>query len=310
MVNRRLWVLLLPLLLDLLLAFGPGISATQVVDSALATMEEATAEQGAGGLSAAELQGALAAPREALARFRDANLFGVLAWQLPSLISATSSTPLPALRGAAFAQVENGWMLAGWVIGLAMLSLLSASFYMAAIAQPLRGDTQAAGALLHQAVKGWLKLLLLYGALVVLSVPAGGTMIILLAVLGLLGPAVVSFASGATLALVMTLAFYLFFVDDAVFVTSALPWRAVWYSVRVVWGHFWSAVAFILLVNLILVGTPLAWRLLLEQDVAAASIGAMAGHAYIATGLVASGMVFLKQRLPTGRRPVAAQPSP
>lgn len=131
-------------------------------------------------------------------------------------------------------------------------------------------------------------------------------MAIFLTVLGLFGPGAVSFASGAVLALVMTLAFYMFFVDDAIFVASAPPWRAIWYSVQAVWRHFWTAMAFILLVHLILIGTPLAWRVLLEQDFAVASIAAMAGHAYIATGLLASGMVFLKQRLPVAGRPAVA----
>lgn len=294
-INRRLWVLLLPILLDLLLAFGPGVSATPLVENALGFLDQAVAGQTAGEregpFSREELNEALGPPKEALAKFRDANLLGILAWQLPSLISATSTTPLPAVRGTLLMQVEDGWLFAGGALVLAALSLLGMSFYMAAIAQPLREETGIA----QQAVQGWLKMMTLYGALLLLSLPVGGGMLLFLGLIGLLGSAAVSFASGAALAMIMTVAFYMFFVDDAIFVAGASPWRAIWYSTRVVWRHFWSAVGFILLVNLILLGTPLAWRLIVDYPLAA--VGAMAGHAYIVSGLVAAGMLFLRARL-------------
>lgn len=302
-VNRRLWVLLLPLLLDLLLAFGPGVSATPLVENAMAFLDEAAASQSAGDREGPwtrdELTEALGPPKEALAKFRDANMLGILAWQLPSLISATSTTPLPAVRGPLLAQVDNAWLFGVGTLGLAVLSLLGISFYMAAIAQPMREDPSTssgrAGLLVHQAFRGWANLLLLYGALLLISLPVGGAMLLFLGLIGLLGSAAVSFASGAALATIMTVAFYMFFVDDAIFVADASPWRAIWYSAHVVWRNFWSAVGFILVVNLILIGTPLAWRLIMDYPVAA--VGAMAGHAYIVSGLVAAGMLFLKNRI-------------
>lgn len=296
-VNRRLWVLLLPLLLDLFLAFGPGVSATPLVEDAMAFLDQAAASQTSGEREGPwtreELDSALGPPKEALAKFRDANMLGILAWQLPSLISATSTTPLPVVRGPLLAQVDNAWLFAGGALALAVLSLLGVSFYMAAIAQPLRDDK----GFVHQAFRGWANLLLLYGALLLVSLPIGGAMLLFLGLVGLLGSAAVSFASGAALATIMTVAFYMFFVDDAIFVAGASPWRAIWYSAHVVWRNFWSAVGFILVVNLILIGTPLAWRLIMDYPVAA--VGAMAGHAYIVSGLIAAGMLFLKNRMPS-----------
>jgi len=309
-VNRRLWVLFLPVILDLFLAFGPGVSATPLVESALGFMDQAalqTPEEREGPYSRDELKEALGGPKEALAKFRDANLLGIVAWQLPSLISATSAAPLPAVGDRALLQVENGWVFAGSGLVLAALSLLGASFYLAAIAEPLRGDSlgiDSARGLLRPALQGWLKMMLLYGMLLGLSLPLGGVMLLALGLVGLLGSAAVSFASGAALAMLMTVAFYLFFVDDAIFVLGASPWRAVWYSAELVWRNFWSAVGFILLVNLILVGTPLAWRLVMEYPVGA--VGAIAGHAYIASGLVAAGMLFLKQRVKVVGQPTVS----
>ena len=298
-LHRRLWVLLIPLLLDLFLAFGPGISASPVVDGAIGWLDGFAAGD-TGALSRDDLQEALIPPREAMTRFRETNLAGVLAWQLPSLVNATASTPLPVLKGGVFLQVESGWAFAGCLLVLAVTGLLGSSLYLAALAQPIRAEVLGLGLWLNQALTGWLKLLVYYGAILLLSLPVGGGALIFLALIGLFGSGAASFASGAALALAMTLGFYLFFVDDAIFVTLGSPFRAVWYSVRVVWRHFWQAVGFILVVNLILVGTPLVWRLLLEYPVV--FVGAMAGHAYIAGGLTAAGMLFLKQRLPVSGR--------
>ncbi len=291
-VHRRLWVLLLPVILDLLLAFGPGVSPTPLVDRAVALLQQPPSETTAG-LPPDEVEGTLSQLSDSVSKFRDTNLLGVLAWQLPSIVSATGSTPLPPLRGPVIATISDGWSLAGWLLGLGALSLLGASVYLTALAQPLR--TRAS--LLRQALRGWINFILLYIGLTLVALPAGMFLVVLLAVTNFISPGLLSFSSGIVFALIMLAGIYLFFADDAIFVANAPAWRAVSYSVRVVWKNFWPAVGFILLVNLILVGTPLAWRLIIENPVGI--LAAIAGHAYIATGLAAGGMIFLRQRLPT-----------
>src|SRR5688572_22278852 len=79
-LNKRLWLLLVPLLLDLFLVFGPGISITPLLETSEAWLQESAAGVSAeGGDSLVE-------------RLRDTNFFGILAWQLPSLVAATSAS--------------------------------------------------------------------------------------------------------------------------------------------------------------------------------------------------------------------------
>ena len=226
--------------------------------------------------------------------FQDTNLMGLLAWQIPSVVAATSATPLPKLRGPVITEVSSGWVLLSYVLALALLSLLWVSFYFAALAHALRNEVAAAASLARRAFLGWLSFSLFFALLLVLLMVAGGALVLVLGVASLFGSGVVALITSVVTALGLAASFYLFFVDDAIFVLEVWPRRAVWYSVSVVWRNFWPSLGFVVLVNLVITGTALVWGYLLQNPFGLA--GAVLGHAYITTGFAAAGMLFFAQR--------------
>lgn len=312
-VNKRLWLLLLPVLLDVTLVIGPGISIAPVVDEGVARFQASTLaqtgqDQAANDSSEESLSQMVKQSAEALGAFRETNLLGILAWQLPSLVSATSSTPLPKLRGAIAAEVAGGWTLLGSTLALALLSLLGVSLYLTIIAQALRVEAFSAGRLLRNTLRGWLRFCLFFAALLLIALPSSGALILLLATASLFGAGLLSLVSSLVLAVVLTASFYLFFVDDAIFFLRVQPLQAAWCSANVIWRNFWSALCFVLLVNLIHAGIPLAWRLIIENPFGLAA--AILGQAYIATGLAAAGMLFFSQRYAAWQVAVVATQPP
>lgn len=293
-VNRRLWVLLVPILLDLLLLAGPAISITPVAQLALTAAGDTTqsppASRPQGGSDAAEEQ-----MRALLSGFRDTNLMGVLAWQVPSVVGATATSTLPKIRGPVIGEVHSAAALVGQVLGLAVLGLLAASFYLAGLAGAVRREVFSLPQWAGQAVRSWARFLALYAGVILAALPILAFAVGLSAVLSLAGPEIASLVSALVGALVVTLAFYLYFADDAIVLTGFGPIRSVAVSAAVVSRHFGSSLGVFFLANLILLGVPLALRTIVEHP--AGLVVASLSYAYVASGVTAGAMVFFYQRL-------------
>ncbi|HUX87106.1 MAG TPA: hypothetical protein VMW65_08895, partial [Chloroflexota bacterium] len=88
---------------------------------------------------------------------------------------------------------------------------------------------------------------------------------------------------------------YLFFLVDAIVVSQAGPIRATLSSARVVANNFWPSVGFIVLIYVISLGTQVIWTSLSQSP--AGTLVAIAGNAYIASGLTAASMLFYQSRV-------------
>ena len=301
-VNRRLWVLVLPILLDVLLLSGPGISVNALVARALVAVEQSSSAEVAvkPPAEAAESSEQL---RTVIKSFQDTNLLGLLAWQIPSVVGATATTPLPKIRGPIISEPGSALPLLGQALGLGVLSLLGGSFYLAGLAGGVRREAFRLGQWAALAARGWLSFLALYAGVALAALPVLAVGLGLSLLMGMLSPVLASLASGVMGAGAITLAFYLYFTDDALFLVGAWPLRAMKLSAALVVRHFGSTMGLFLLANLILVGLPLALRLVVEHPAGMAA--AALGHAYVASGITAGGMVFFYQRLAAPRPPVA-----
>ncbi|MEK7216054.1 MAG: hypothetical protein AAB289_10705 [Chloroflexota bacterium] len=307
-VNRRLWVLLLPILLDVLLLSGPGISVNALVTRALAAVEQSNKADDTGpGEPASPVAESTAQLLTIIKSFQDTNLVGLLAWQIPSVVGATATTPLPKIRGPVVAEPGGALPLLGHAFGLAVLSLLGGSFYLAGLAGGVRREAFQLGQWATLALRGWVSFLALYAGLLLAMLPLVAVGLGLSLLLGALSAALGSLVSGVLGAGVITLAFYLYFTDDALFLSGVWPLRAMKMSAGLVARNFGQTMGLFLLANLILVGLPLALRLVVEHP--AGLVAAALGHAYVASGITAGGMVFFYQRLvvqPNPAAPVAA----
>jgi hypothetical protein len=90
---------------------------------------------------------------------------------------------------------------------------------------------------------------------------------------------------------------------DAIFVSNVGPLAAVQRSVGVVRRHLWPSVRLILLSWLILAGMGRVWDVLAStlQQPYGALLGSL-GNAYIASGIVAAGMIFYFERADAQRQ--------
>jgi hypothetical protein len=314
LINRRLWLIALPVILDLFLWFGPHLSIAPVLQSWLpalnasvtAAYREAAAAEQPASESDRELQAQLNQVIEVLSR---GNFLVLIATQVPSLVRDLEYSDLgtvetaggaPAGREPAF-QVTSGLGLVGIGLGLFVISLLLGSLYFQAIAGVVQDDKETRYGLsgfARRALMGWLRLA---GYFCLLGL---GTLILLIPVLVVtVGLALVSPALAGLLFSVLMMTFvawlwvFMAFAVPAMFASNVDPLRGIWYSYNVVARNFWVAVRLIAILFVISLGIPLALRLLVQYP--AGSVIGFLANAYVASGLFAASVIFYRDRFQT-----------
>jgi hypothetical protein len=292
-VVRRPYLLALPVLLDLALAFAPALTFPELgrrVGQAL-TDFLLSASLSPDTLVAAGTQlGSLTAALQSW------NVLGLLAWQLPTLSAPVFGSP-PAPAGATLTSVALGLFAAG---GFMVVGLLLAAAYLRRIAlAAVRDESRARGAsypapsLSQEALAtghGWLHLTLLrvmQAIAVVFFLVVGGGMAAGLGGVGFLFAGAVFGA--AILAYVLT-----FLAEEAVFAGRATAWRAVGESYRIARANGGALVRLWLVVSVVTYGFDLLWAPLTGSAIG--DVAAILGNAFLATGLAASVMVFYLDR--------------
>jgi hypothetical protein len=298
-VNRQPWVLLLPILLNVFLWLGPHVSYSPLVGPVVTRATEWTRQAAVGperavpdaeGISGPELE---QARQWLIARTDDVNGFEALVWSplgLPNLPSlSTASDEISFVNGWG-----DGVVLLVACIGLGLL--LGAWFYggLAVASQNESGGLLAAG---RRVPRGVLDVLGLIGLLLGVSVLLGLPVVLLIGFTALVSPPVAILGTVLLMVGFLYATIHLFFSVSAIFVSGAGPLRAIQRSVGVVRRHLWPSVALILLTWLILAGMGRVWDLLASY--APSPFGVLLGilgNAYVASGLIAAGMVFYIQR--------------
>jgi hypothetical protein len=290
-VNRRLWIIIVPILLDLFLWLGQRLSVDPLMDQLVNSgYWNATGQQMIGGLG------------------KGMNLFSLLSFGLPSLLPFLDTRPALFGNGESVVQISNGVNFLVFFLGLGLGGMLLTCLYLTPIAHSIRDSRFSAGLVGRRVGLNWLRLLgfsaVLIAAGLVASIPFAA-----LAFLGVLG------ADGAVLLLGVVeifglwVAFFLFFAMDSIMVSEAGPLRAIYNSFNVVRRNFWSSLLLVIVTLLISQGMPLAWKLLAASPWGL--IVGIIGNAYIGTGLVAASMIFYLDRYgkwQSARKAVAARP--
>ncbi|HEX8968960.1 MAG TPA: hypothetical protein VF937_13830 [Chloroflexota bacterium] len=300
-VNRQPWVLLLPIVLNVFLWLGPHVSYAPLVDPAVTHATEWTRQVALGPRRAfrdPQLLDQLDQTRQWLiAASDDTNGLAALAW---GPIALPSLGPLPSAS-------EDAAFVDGWLDGLVLLGacvalslLLGGWFYggLAAASTGARGGPLTAGRGILRAVADVLGLVaLLIGGAVLLGVPV----ILLIGFTALVSPPVAVLGAVLLTAGMLFASIHLFFAIDAIFISSAGPFAAIQRSVSLVRRHLWPTVALVLLTWLILAGMGRVWDVLATslQSPFGVVLGIL-GNAYVASGLIAAGMVFYTQRSQIG----------
>jgi hypothetical protein len=273
-LNRHPWLLGIPILLDLFLWLGPGLTA----ESAAASLVHRSAD----------FEGVA----EVLS---DVNLLGLLAWRFSSAVGLArldTTTTTDVGDGASFAAV----VLAGVVGGLAIFSLFYAM--MARVIRP-EGGVSPRGA-----VAGFVRLCVLWGA-VAAVVFAGVASVVALLLAGPVGEVVAGLLVLA-LGFVALLAWLLLYLaHPAIFLDNHGVRDSVRQSSRIVRANFWATVRLFALAVLITAGTGIVWQGMVTT--AAGAMVAIAGNAYVVTGLaLAVPLFYLDRREIAGRADVTS----
>ncbi|MBN1484980.1 MAG: hypothetical protein JXA37_09680 [Chloroflexia bacterium] len=289
-LNRRLWVLAIPVGLDLFLWLGPRLIpdalAKRLLDlwqsllqTAPTSLEPELVEQ----ISTAIQQWGW-----------QSNLFQLLSGAListlvPKLGALSSPAAVPTWAPAL------AWVLLPIPLGAMALGLLLWALLMVPLADLVRQSQEGGRDMLRRAWRIWRQLLLL----LVFVLFAGGVLVL---VVGL----VLSFATllSPALALILTyligggvfwLLFQLYFSLEAMLISGIGPAGAFLYSLQVVRSNPWLALGLIALILIVSRGTTLIW-----QQLALHPLGVLLGilaHSYIAAGLATARLIFYRDRL-------------
>ncbi len=291
LVNKRPWLLAVPVLLDLFLWWGPRLSIAPLIADFL-RVTASPVELGA------EYAQAIDQARQTLTLLGgQLNLMGLLAagfLGVPSLLSIT------ALGIDFLPTVPLTLQLSSLVVAipvtllLLVLSVWIAALYLASLAQTIREGRVAWATLAGQTWGlGW-RLTMWLGLILAVAVFVGFPAMLALGVAAVFNANLASFFTGLAWLAVMWVAVYMFFVVQSVSLGQVGVIRSIRNSVGVVRGNLGSALGLVVVVNLIQRGLPMIWEMF-ATDAWALPVS-IVGNAYVGTGLMAATMIFYGQR--------------
>jgi hypothetical protein len=302
-INRIIWVLALPILLDVFLWLGPRLSIEPVGQQILDWYGRQTAVAAAAGspmvITSEQLRQSVAGP---MASF---NLFSVIALNVAGLPSfmANQSIDRPAA-----AEIHDLVILLLLVIGLALGGLLPGAAFLTLIGQVVRGQSISLEnhQIYSRIVRVWLYLVaFVVGAFIlalVIALPVSAILSIILMISQAFGAIMILLAGALLQVAFFASIIYLFFLVDAIVISEVHPLRAGWNSILVVARSFWPSLGFIMLSFIILTGTQIIWSRMVSPQLG--PLPCIVANAYIASGLTAASMLFYQNRLALlGRKP-------
>ena len=284
-VNQQPWIVVIPVLLDLFLLFGPRLSASPLVSW---FVSQPAFERSLGAGAAPE-----AAQAELIALADDLNVLALLS---AGGISLPSVVPLLGVARGPLIMVGTVGRVVLCGLGALALGALLGCVYRALLAQGARDGEIAPLHVPAEAGRGWMRIivlaLLLIGAMLVLLVPLA----FVAALASLVAAGAAALVTGVVVTVALAAQLYLFFAPDAIFISRVGPIEAIRRSIAVVHTGIWSALTFVMLVTVTLIGMAQVWALLASQAGWGLSL-AIVGNAYIASGLIAASMVFYQERM-------------
>lgn len=292
-LGRRVWLILIPVLLDLWLWLGPRLSIARLVEDFVAYYEEIVGVQEMPTMPA-EMSPQILVDFSQSSNLMDSLVSGSLL-HVPSLLSSIG----PVSAGHVI-EIVNPLTAFGLYTGLSILGLLIGVLYMNLLAQQLPlGDGAKAttvGELLRLVVRQWLMVLLFVVAMTALLFAGMIPVVLGSALLSLISPALSSVLVTIYLGVVLVALFYLYFVTAAIVLDDLKLHHAVMQSFIVVRSNFVGTLLFIILSMIITVGMTLIMRELTQWSTVGVAL-AIPVTAYIGSGLTMALFVFYRTRI-------------
>lgn len=302
----RPWLLILPLVVDLITWLGVQVSAQPLITS----MQDLMIEQGgANGPAAAEELGNIGERmhvNDIMASLTPSIFSG-----LPNdtLLSGLLSVLVPAVTGG----IDRSNIYSNWgdglgsqivpsgalaVIGWSLLFFLIATFllalFKAPVAQAVRGGATSVSILARDIAMGWVRIMALIGivtaGIILLFIP----LLLAAVVVALIGINLVAVLSLAIFVFGSIGAIYLYFLLDAMFIYRVGPIRAARMSYAVARLNFAQAWRFAATSILIATGVLQVWNVLAQNP--PGLIISLLLNAALGTGLSVASMMFFHDR--------------
>ncbi len=295
-LGRRVEVLIVPILLDLLLWFGPRLSVAPIYRQIAGFYREAAGMQG----MSVDMAALIEDMSKMLAELGDtSNLLDGLVnsslLHVPSLM-ATVGAPASAWtysisQPLAAAALFVSFGLLGLLIGAVYMGLLAAHLPIGGAPKPLRAGEVIAAAARHWVLLVLYVLLMIAGVAVVL-IPT----VLVTALFALVNPGLSTIFGTLLVAALSVVVLYLYFVTAAIILDNLPVHQAIARSFVLVRGNFWATLGFVLIYNVIALGFTLIMRQLMTATTAGA-VAAIVINAYIGSGLAMGLLVFYRTRL-------------
>jgi hypothetical protein len=294
-LSWRFELLLIPVILDLFLWFGPRISVGPLFDEAAKAYQAMGATEGV----TPEMGQTVQQMADGLREFgASSNLLSGLVsgtiMHVPSLFVGGVPAPETGLIELVSASEAVVW----WVV-FSVLGLLIGSIYLGLLARrlPIGGMSgTSAGSFVVAAFRHWLQLIafvVLVGFVLLLAyVPVS----VVVGVLLLISPAIGSAVAGAAGILSMLLLIFLYFVVPALIMDNLAIMGAIRRSIKLVRDNLLTTIGFLLLSTLIGLGFALLLSQLADANTPAAVIAILV-NAYIGTGLAMAWLVFYRTQV-------------
>ncbi|MCS7246114.1 MAG: hypothetical protein NZ696_00675 [Thermomicrobium sp.] len=283
LLNRRPYLVLMLVTLDAVLWLGPRVSSAELLRVLRNTLAAAGTPTTAPSMSWPAVTG-------------DFDLALLATWFIPSLVAALG----PQSFAMPYAPIV--WHL-GFVPtlvaagSLLIIGIVVAMGYWTVLAFVVRGEKMRGQVLLRAILRNSMMMVAYLGVLCLGLVGLAVILTPLLAASMLVGLGDAAFALLSLLLALAGLVFFVgaFFVEDAIVLSNAGPFRAFLYSAGIVRVALWPSLRFIAALSMIQVGLPLALRVFAGNPLAVPF--ALISYAYVATGLVLASLLFYRDRI-------------
>lgn len=284
---HHLWLLLIPLVLDLFFWLGPRLRFETLI-AGLLDMLPAEAE----GLDQITQLASIAS---------QTNLFTTLSVQLigvPVYLAGLAPPETPLVPTTIEIGSWSSWV--GLLIIFTVIGLLLTAVYYTLIAFCLVGDDEehvaqtTAGHWAKRALVSWVRLLGLALLFAIITMILYAPVVVIGSILFLINPSLGSLAVMGGLFLVTWVIVILSMAPFGIVLNGRPLLRAVGESVRLVQKNF-STVIY-LLFTIFLIGTLLDWLLVTVENGSWFTLINIAGHAFVSTAVVAALFIFYRDR--------------
>jgi hypothetical protein len=285
-IIKKLWLLVIPIALDLFLWLGPKISAAPLVKGFITVMQQGLATATAGAqASSVDLVNSLLP--ELQTTLGNTNLLALLAWGRVGVPSISGLLPITAQSWWVLS-INTPVQMVGVELAILALGLFLACIFIGLISQAVKGESLSLLLVIRRAPTHWLYLVLL-------NIPLFILMIIAILLGTILGPLIFLVIGG-----ILWISLYLFFVPQAVILSDASPLEALRDSFIIVRLNFWSTLGFVLLIYIISGGFGLIWSRLTFSPFGI--IGAILANAFVGTGLLAATCFYYRDKMAKWRQ--------